>query len=68
MKDLDVRFSCCNRDKVICRNFFIMTCVKLFLESKEKGEINAFSQEFQALPTADEKVLKFNVFLNPTDE
>jgi len=45
-----------------------MTCVKLFLESKEKGEINAFSQEFQALPTADEKVLKFNVFLNPTDE
>lgn len=50
------------RDKVICRNFFITTCVNLFLESK-KGEINAFSQEFQALPIPDEKCDLLEKFL-----
>ena len=34
-----------------------MTCVKLFLEPKEKEEINKFSSEFQAAPTPDDKVI-----------
>lgn len=45
-----------HRDKVICQNYLIMNCVKLFLEPKEKEEINKFSSEFQATPTSDDKV------------
>lgn len=56
------------RDKIICRDYFIMTCVKLFLESKEKGEINAFSQDFQSLPTPDEKCDLLEDFLQKLAE
>jgi hypothetical protein len=42
-------------DRVMCNRHLVMVCVRMFLEKRE-AMINAFQQDFNAKPAADEKL------------